>query len=65
MVVGGGGVPGCIMGQEAGGWPGEAVREMCFEGNQQSQRGAGCLGIRNLTHMASKGCLPIACTYEV
>lgn len=47
------------MGQEAGGWPGEAVREMCFEGNQQSQRGAGCLRIRNLTRTASKGCLPV------
>lgn len=32
------------MGQEEGAWPGEAVREKCFEGNQRSQRGTGCLG---------------------
>lgn len=42
------------MGQEAGDCPGEAVREKCFEGNRQSQCAAGCLGIRNLTCMASK-----------
>lgn len=30
--------------QEEGAWPWETARELCFEGNQQGQRGAGCLG---------------------
>lgn len=52
------GVPASIMGQEAGGQSWRAAREICFERKQQSQRGAGCLGVKNL-ECVSKGCLPV------
>ena len=49
MVLGrGAGMPGCIMGQEAGGWPWGAVRELCFEGSQQRPPAAGLLEVRSL-----------------
>lgn len=51
-------MPGCIMGQEAGGWPWGAARELCFEGSRQSRRGAGLLEVRNLARPPV-----VVCTY--
>lgn len=48
---------GCIMGQEAGGWPWGTVRKLCFEGSMQSPHGAGPLEVRNLTRPPTAVCL--------